>query len=110
MHTIPHKSQSQDISAPVIPPSDLTPTFEGEEYEVEIILNHRKRGTGSQFLTLMKGFPSNDPEWQSTKDFIHADGTINEKFLEYGKSKNISRNLWTTDFVVDNNREEVGIV
>ena len=62
MHTVPHKSQAQDMSAPFMPRTDPKPRFEGEEYEVERILNNRKRERRFQFLTLMKGFPTHDAE------------------------------------------------
>ena len=64
-----------------MPQPDPIPTFEGEEYEVERILNHERRGRRFQFLKLMKGFPTHDAEWQLTKDFIESDRTINEPFL-----------------------------
>lgn len=46
---------------------DPVPAVEGDEYVVEAILKDRKRGKGFQFLTLMKGIPTHDPEWQPTK-------------------------------------------
>ena len=73
MHTVPHKIQPCDISAPVTPRPDPTSALEGEEYKLESILNHRKRGKGFQFLTLMKGFPTHDAGTQPTKDF-HRQG------------------------------------
>jgi len=61
---------------------------------VEAILNHRKRGRGYQFLTLMKGSPEYDAEWQPSMDFIDPDGTLNDKFLSYIKFNNIMPEKW----------------
>ena len=44
----------------------LTPpdTIEGEEeYEVENIVGHRRRGRGYQFLVHWKGYPTSEDEW-----------------------------------------------
>ncbi len=62
MDTFPYKSQLNDISAPVTPRPDPLPSFEGEECQIDRILNHRRKGRGFQFLTLMKGFPTHDAE------------------------------------------------
>ena len=61
-HTVPYHEQPSDISQPVPPRPEPVPTPEGEEYVVEKILNHRKRGRGFQFLTQMKGSPEHDSE------------------------------------------------
>ena len=42
----------------------------------------------------MKGTPEHDSEWQPTNDFIDNDGTMNEQFLSYIKSKNILKDKW----------------
>ena len=43
------------------PPPELV---EGEEvYEVESILNHRKRGRGYQYYVKWKGYPISDASW-----------------------------------------------
>ncbi len=110
VHTVPHRHQPQEISATVSPGPDPIPSQRGEEYEVERILNHSKRRTEFQFLTLMRGSPTHDSEWQPSKDFMDADGTINNAFLEYVKSRNILRDFWATDVVEDDNRAGVGIV
>ena len=94
MHTVPHFSQPSEISAPVIQRPDPVPTAEGKEYVVDKILRHRRRGRGYQFLTLMKGDPTHEAEWQPMRDFIDKDGTMNAKFLEYIKKQNILPNLY----------------
>ncbi len=94
VHTTPYHEQPSDISAPVKKRADPVPAVGGEEYIVESILNHRKRGKGYQFLTLMKGSPTYDAEWQPSRDFIDKDGTITDVFLEYIKKKNILPHLY----------------
>ena len=88
-HTIPHIEQPSDIAAPIPPVPAPVPAIEGDEIEVEAILNHRKRGRGNQFLTLMKGSPTHDASWQPTRDFIDRDGTKTGIWLEYIRKKNI---------------------
>ena len=73
---------------------DPIPRTQGEEYIVESILKHRRRGRGYQFLTLMKGSPTHDAEWQPTRDFVDKDGTINDKFYKYIKCQGILQELW----------------
>ena len=55
------------------PPSELV---EGEEvYEVESILNHRKRGHGYQYYVKWKGYPISDASWEPEYSFSD-DGDI----------------------------------
>lgn len=79
IQTVPFYEQHCDIATPFDPQPDPVPVVEGEEYEVEEILNHRKRGRGYQFLTLMKESPTHDAEWQPTTDFVDKDGAVTEK-------------------------------
>ena len=95
VHTVPYTEQPIEIDAPVQPRPDPVPTIDGDEYYVDKILSHRKRGKGHQFLTLMKGAPTHDAEWQPSRDFIDKDGTINETFLEYIKSQELLPHLYT---------------
>ena len=94
MHTVPHYEQPNEIAVETPVKPDPVPTNTGEEYEVEAILRHRKKGSGFQFLTLMKGDPTHDAEWQPTRDFVDRDGTMNEKFYEYIKKNRILQDLW----------------
>ena len=112
MHTVPYRSQPPDIAVPVSPRPDPVPAVEGEEYHVESILKHRKRGRGFQFLTLWKGYPTHDAEWLPTKNFIGWDGSIKEKFYEYIKKENVMRHLWQNNLLVVANeiRREDGTV
>jgi hypothetical protein len=55
------------------PPPDLV---EGEEvYEVETILNHRKRGRGYQYYVKWQGYPISDASWEPEQSFSD-DGDI----------------------------------
>ena len=55
------------------PPPDLV---EGEEaYEVETILNHRKRGRGYQYLIKWAGYPITEASWESEQSF-NSDGDM----------------------------------
>jgi hypothetical protein len=83
IHTTPQYTQPADISSPVPVRPDPVPTDLGPEYEVEAILAHRRRGRGYQFLTLMKGDPIHDAEWQPTRDFVDTDGTVTETLQTY---------------------------
>ena len=94
MHTVPYYEQSSELLAETPVQVDPVPANTGEEYIVEAILKHRKIGNGFQFLTLMKGDPTHDAEWQPTRDFVDPDGTMNEKFYEYIKKNGILKNLW----------------
>ena len=58
IHTILHKEQPLEIAASVQPRPEPVQAEEDEEYEVEAILKHRKRGKEYPFLTLMKGGPT----------------------------------------------------
>ena len=51
MHTVPYKEQPVEIANPSPQPPDPIPVDAEEEYEVDEILSHRKRGQGFQFLT-----------------------------------------------------------
>ncbi len=112
MHTVPFHKQNSEIAPPVVNRPDPVPTIEGTEYIVDKILKHRRKGRGFQFLTLMKGDPTHDAEWQPTKDFVDKDGTMNDVFLDYIKKNEILNNLWdnSDNVVAVDNRGEVGIV
>lgn len=90
--TTPAYEQPVDIVLPDTPRPDPVPAVEGDEFVVEIILKHWKRGSGFQFLTLMKGEPLHDAEWLPTRNFVEKDGT-NVKFLEYIRNHRILPDL-----------------
>lgn len=89
IHTTPYYEQPTDIALPVPPRPDPVPTFEGEEHVVEAILKHKRRGRGYLFLTLMKGAPTHEAEWQPTRDFVDKDGTVTDAWHQYIVEKNI---------------------
>jgi len=56
------------------PPPELV---EGEEvYEVETILNHRKRGRGYQYYIKWKGYPISDASWEPEQVFSDDGDTL----------------------------------
>ena len=56
------------------PPPDLV---EGEEvYEVETILNHRKRGRGYQYFVKWRGYPISDASWEPEHSFSDDGDTL----------------------------------
>ena len=57
IHTTPYVKQPSDIAPSIPAEPEPVPRIEGNEYEVENILAHRRKGRGYQFLTLMKGYP-----------------------------------------------------
>jgi hypothetical protein len=96
IHTTRHHAQLADTSSPVpVRPAPVA-TESGPEYEVEYILAHRPRGRGYQFLTLMKGDPLHDAEWQPARDFIDADGTMTEALQRYLREHNLDLLLTRT--------------
>ena len=54
------------------------PEFEeGEEvYDVETILNHRKRGQGYQYFVKWRGYPITDASWEPEHTFSNDDDTL----------------------------------
>jgi transposase InsO family protein len=56
------------------PPPQL---LEGEEvYEVETILNHRKRGCGHQYYVKWRGYPISDASWEPEHSFSDDGDTL----------------------------------
>src|SRR5271169_3980254 len=57
------------------PPPDL---IEGEEvYEIEEILNHRRRGRGFQYYIKWRGYPISDASWEPEHAFSNDGDTLN---------------------------------
>ena len=86
------------------------PIGQDVEYVVDKILRHRVRGRGYQFLTLMKGAPDHDAEWQPTRDFVDEDGTINDTCLNCIQENKILPQLYDNHVVEDYNAVGGGIV
>jgi len=56
------------------PPPEL---LEGEEvYEIETILNHRKRGRGYQYYVKWRGYPISDASWEPEHSFSDDGDTL----------------------------------
>ena len=56
------------------------PTNEGDEFVLERILKHRKKGRVYLFVTHMKHASTHGAEWHPTRDFKDKVGTMNPKF------------------------------
>jgi hypothetical protein len=59
------------------------------ENEVESLLARRRRGTGFQFLKLMKGDPIHDAELQPARKFGDPDGHTAETLMKYVQEQTI---------------------
>jgi hypothetical protein len=63
------------------PPPELE---EGEEvYEVETILNHRKRGRGYQYFIKWRGYPISDASWEPEHAFSNDGDTLTKYKLRH---------------------------
>ncbi len=89
-NTTPQHDQPADIGRQLEEAPSPVPTKYGDEFVVEAILGHRKRGRGYQFLTLMRGVPEYDAEQQPGRDFIDLDGIMNGALADYMKKYNIT--------------------
>ena len=64
------------------PPPEL---LKGEEvYEIETILNHRKRGQGYQYLIKWTGYPISDASWEPELSFSNDGDTLKQYKLRHG--------------------------
>ena len=64
------------------PPPEL---LEGEEvYEIETILNQRKRGRGYQYLIKWQGYPISDALWEPETSFLNDGDTLEHYKLQHG--------------------------
>jgi hypothetical protein len=62
------------------PPPDVE--NEEERYEIETILQHRKRGRKYQYLVKWKGYPITDASWQPSSDFEGGGEEILEEYRD----------------------------
>ena len=63
------------------PPPELV---EGEEvYEIETILNHRKRGHGYQYYVKWQGYPISDTSWEPVHVFSNDGDTLKQYKLQH---------------------------
>lgn len=70
---------------------------------VDKIFQHCKRGVSYQWLAVKADAQLHEAEWQPTKDFVDADGSITEAFHEYIVQHNLLPHLHNI-VVVDNER------
>ena len=56
---------------------------EEEVYEIETILNHRKRGRGHQYLIKWKGYPISDASWEPEQGFSDDGDTLKRYKLRH---------------------------
>ncbi len=82
-HTTRYEEQPAGICRPVAPPPPPIMGPLGEEYEVESVLQHRRRNRSYEFLVHWKGHPRHDASWEPLSNFEDADGTYHESLLSY---------------------------
>jgi Chromo (CHRromatin Organisation MOdifier) domain len=71
---------------PVAPPPPPE-TIESEiEYEVEWIMDHRKRKNRLEYLVKWKGYPAYEASWEPITHLSHAQETVKEYELLRGRS------------------------
>ena len=63
------------------PPAELT-EHEGEEWEVEHIIGHRKCGRGHQYHMLWKGYLITEATWKPESVFDHTQEML-QSYKEY---------------------------
>jgi len=49
-----------------------------EEYEVEAIIGHKRRGKGKQYLIKWLGYPTLENSWEWESNLEHAAGLLKE--------------------------------
>ena len=60
------------------PPPDIEDDV--EQWEIETILNHRKRGRGYQYYVRWKGYPIREATWEPATSF---ENTAEETLQDY---------------------------
>ena len=55
-----------------------------EEYEIETIVSHRRKGNQWQFLVKWKGYPTSDNSWETEENLEHSEETLNEYKEQHG--------------------------
>ena len=71
----PFKETDEHGTAFSEPPPDII--NDEEEWEVEAIIAHRRRGRGYQYLTHFKGYPSSEDCWLPERNFENAQEILN---------------------------------
>ena len=70
---------------PAPPPTIIN---EEEEYEVEEVWKHRKRGRGTQYLVHWKGYGDKHDQWIAETGLPHAKQAVEDYWMRY-----LSQNL-----------------
>lgn len=96
-HKNSHRGQLSDISAPEQQRSEHVEMPDGDEYEVDSILRHKRAGRGFTFLTLMTGEVTHEAEWLPKKSVVDKDGTSTKSWKNYIRLKNILSQYKTPD-------------
>lgn len=101
-HTSKVMTQPEHISQPsALRPAPLHDEFGTTLVFIDKILQHRKRGSGYQWLAAKTGAALHEAEWQPTRDFIDEDGTMTQAFYDYITKHNLLPHLH--NIVVDDN-------
>jgi len=66
------------------PPPDLIDNQ--EEFEIEAIISHRRKGNQWQYLIKWKGYPTSDNSWETEDNLEHSQETLSE----YKKRHNLA--------------------
>ena len=90
VHLVFHVSQVKlckklvDASRTYQKPDPVLTATSQEEYEVEEIINHRKRRHGKrtkiEYLILWKGYPAHDMTWEPEENVVNAQDKIAEYY------------------------------
>ena len=62
-----------------------------EEFEVEKILDHRKRGKGIEYLIAWKGYPMAERSWEPDKNLTHAPEALRTYWENKGRWEHKNR-------------------
>jgi putative transposase len=62
------------------------------EYRVKRILDHRWRN-GWRFLVWWENFPADQATWEPTKNFVSANGTVNQQWKDYCLANDLQKVL-----------------
>lgn len=94
-HPVFHASKLITYTEPTIPRQKVKPpppaiVDNEEEWEVEKILQHRRKGNKTEYLVWWKGFGQADDTWESENNLKHAKSKLRDyKKLGYAAVKSI---------------------
>jgi hypothetical protein len=88
----PHeKPQYRIQEKPTPPPPDII--NEEEEFEIEEIRGHRRRGRGTQYLVHWKGYNDEEDTWIAESHLPHAKGVIKDYHKRFPEKNPIKRGV-----------------